>query len=69
MYYHKQITSQMVKVLHVNKWKKLKHYTEETFCFHVSQKSSVYPTDFGDADLYTIDVVWSEIQFAVSLSF
>ncbi|XP_067035865.1 exocyst complex component 4-like isoform X2 [Acropora muricata] len=30
-------------------------------------KSSVYPTDFGDADLYTIDVVWSEIQFAIQV--
>lgn len=47
----------------------MKHYIEEIFYFHVLQKSSVYPTDFGDADLYTIDVVWSEIQFAVSLLF
>ncbi|XP_068708589.1 exocyst complex component 4-like isoform X2 [Montipora capricornis] len=30
-------------------------------------KSSDFPTDLEDADLYTIDVVWSEIQFAIQV--
>ena len=37
--------------------------------FTVLKKSSDFPTDLEDADLYTIDVVWSEIQFAVSQNY
>lgn len=36
-----------------------------TFLFQL-QKSSDTQIDLEDIDIYTIDVVWSEIQFAVS---
>ena len=34
--------------------------------YNLLQKSSDTQIDLGDTDIYTIDVVWSEIQFAVS---
>lgn len=32
----------------------------------IFQKAPGTQVDLGDTDIYTIDVVWSEIQFAVS---